>query len=63
MKQRRYGVENLALVLREGRFLLFEGLDFVGEGKDVQRQVLVLIEHGNEAARELLANAITLRLV
>ena len=62
MKQRRYGVENLALVLREGRFLLFEGLDFVGEGKDVQRQVLVLIEHGNEAARELLANAITLRL-
>ena len=63
MKQRRYGVENLALVLRERRFLLFEGLDFVGEGKDVQRQVLVLIEHGNEAARELLANAITLRLV
>lgn len=63
MKQRRYGVENLALVLREGRFLLFEGLDFVGEGKDVQRQVLVLIEHGNEAARELLANAITLRFV
>lgn len=63
MKQRRYGVENLALVLREGRFLLFEGLNFVGEGKDVQRQVLVLIEHGNEAARELLANAITLRLV
>lgn len=63
MKQRRYGVENLALVLREGRFLLFEGLDFVGEGKDVQRQVLVLIEHGNEAARELLANTITLRLV
>ena len=63
MKQRRYGVENLALVLREGRFLLFEGLDFVGEGKDVQRQVLVLIEHGNQAARELLANAITLRLV
>ena len=63
MKQRRYGVENLALVLREGRFLLFEGLDFVGKGKDVQRKVLVLIEHGNEAARELLANAITLRLV
>lgn len=63
MKQGRYGVENLALVLREGRFLLFEGLDFVGEGKDVQRQVLVLIEHGNQAARELLANAITLLLV
>ena len=63
MKQRRYGVENLALVLREGRFLLFEGLDFVGEGKDVQRQVLVLIEHGNEAAHELLANAVTLLLV
>lgn len=63
MKQGRYGVENLALVLREGRFLLFEGLDFVGEGKDVQRQVLVLIEHGNEAARELLANAVTLLLV
>ena len=63
MKQRRYGVENLALVLREGRFLLFEGLDFVGEGKDVQRQVLVLIEHGDDAARELLANTITLLLV
>lgn len=63
MKLGRYGVENLALVLREGRFLLFEGLDFVGEGKDVQRQVLVLIEHGNQAARELLANAITLLLV
>ena len=63
MEWGRYSAEDLALVLRKGHFLLFEGLDFVGEGKNVQRQVLVLIEHSNEASCELLANSVTLLLV